>query len=51
MEKIHLTLQDPLAQELRLRGINTMKSANVFMLEFITDYNAQTLVGNRVVLI
>ncbi|WP_316157413.1 ISNCY family transposase [Cupriavidus sp. BIC8F] len=41
VERTHLTLQDRLVKELRLRGINTMEAANAFMAEFIVDYNAR----------
>ncbi|KUE84589.1 integrase [Cupriavidus necator] len=41
VERTHLTLQDRLVKELRLRGINTMEAANAFMAEFIADYNAR----------
>ncbi|AJG23422.1 Mobile element protein [Cupriavidus basilensis] len=41
VERTHLTLQDRLVKELRLRGISTMEAANAFMLEFIADYNAR----------
>ncbi|MBF6990861.1 ISNCY family transposase [Cupriavidus sp. IK-TO18] len=41
VERTHLTLQDRLVKELRLRGISTMEAANAFMAEFIVDYNAR----------
>ncbi len=41
VERTHLTLQDRLVKELRLRNISTMEAANAFMAEFITDYNAR----------
>ncbi|MGO4579608.1 ISNCY family transposase [Cupriavidus sp. 2TAF22] len=41
VERTHLTLQDRLVKELRLRAISTMEDANVFMPEFIADYNAR----------
>ena len=41
VERTHLTLQDRLVKELRLRGISTMEAANAFMAEFIADYNAR----------
>ncbi|MFS8981605.1 ISNCY family transposase [Cupriavidus necator] len=41
VERAHLTLQDRLVKELRLRGINTMEAANAFAREFIADYNAR----------
>ena len=39
VERAHLTLQDRLVKELRLRGINSMEAANAFAREFIDDYN------------
>lgn len=39
VERTHLTLQDRLVKELRLREINTMEMANAFVPEFIADYN------------
>lgn len=39
VERAHLTLQDRLVKELRLRGINTPETANAFADEFIADYN------------
>ncbi len=41
VERTHLTLQDRLVKELRLRGISTMEAANAFVAEFIADYNAR----------
>jgi len=41
VERAHLTLQDRLVKELRLRGISTMADANVFAAEFMVDYNAR----------
>ncbi|MBF6990829.1 ISNCY family transposase [Cupriavidus sp. IK-TO18] len=41
VERAHLTLQDRLVKELRLRGISTMEAANAFAHEFIADYNAR----------
>ncbi|QQX88551.1 ISNCY family transposase [Cupriavidus necator] len=41
VERTHLTLQDRLVKELRLRNISTMEAANAFMAEFIADYNAR----------
>jgi len=41
VERTHLTLQDRLVKELRLRGISTMEAANAFMPEFMADYNAR----------
>jgi hypothetical protein len=39
VERIHLTLQDRLVKELRLREISDVASANAFAREFIADYN------------
>ena len=39
VERAHLTLQDRLVKELRLRGISTQEAANDFAPEFIEDYN------------
>lgn len=39
VERAHLTLQDRLVKELRLRGISTPEAANVFADEFMADYN------------
>ncbi len=39
VERTHLTLQDRLVKELRLRGISTLEAANAFMPLFIADYN------------
>jgi hypothetical protein len=39
VERAHLTLQDRLVKELRLRGISDVKTANAFAPEFIADYN------------
>ncbi|HUX83280.1 MAG TPA: ISNCY family transposase [Halothiobacillus sp.] len=39
VERTHLTLQDRLVKELRLRGINTMTDANAFAPHFMVDYN------------
>ncbi|MCE4547799.1 integrase catalytic subunit [Caballeronia calidae] len=41
VERAHLTLQDRLVKELRLRGINTMAEANAYALAFMTAYNAR----------
>lgn len=37
VERAHLTLQDSLVKELRLRGISTPESANAFADEFMAD--------------
>ena len=39
VERAHLTLQDRLVKELRLRGLSTPATANVYLPEFLTDYN------------
>lgn len=39
VERAHLTLQDRLVKELRLRGISSVNAANDFADEFMTDYN------------
>ncbi|WP_371333714.1 ISNCY family transposase [Klebsiella quasipneumoniae] len=39
VERAHLTLQDRLVKELRLRGISSVDAANDFGDEFMTDYN------------
>ena len=39
VERIHLTLQDRLVKELKLREISDVASANAFAREFIADYN------------
>jgi len=41
VERAHLTLQDRLVKELRLRNISTLEAANAFMPIFIKDYNAR----------
>jgi hypothetical protein len=39
VERAHLTLQDRLVKELRLRGISDLAAANAFAPEFMADYN------------
>lgn len=39
VERAHLTLQDRLVKELRLRGISSVNAANDFADEFMADYN------------
>ncbi len=39
VERAHLTLQDRLVKELRLRGISTQEVANAYVPEFMADYN------------
>lgn len=39
VERAHLTLQDRLVKELRLRGISSVDAANDYADEFMTNYN------------
>jgi len=39
VERAHLTLQDRLVKELRLRGISTPEAANAYVPEFMAEYN------------
>jgi hypothetical protein len=41
VERAHLTLQDRLVKELRLRGISTVEAANAWAPAFIAAYNAR----------
>ena len=41
VERAHLTLQDRLVKELRLRGIQTMEAANAYAPSFMAAYNAR----------
>lgn len=41
VERTHLTLQDRLVKELRLRGISTPEAGNAYLPEFQADYNAR----------
>ena len=41
VERAHLTLQDRLVKELRLRGISTAAAANAYAPAFMADYNAR----------
>jgi transposase len=41
VERAHLTLQDRLVKELRLRGIDTVAEANAYAPCFMADYNAR----------
>jgi len=41
VERAHLTLQDRLVKELRLRNISTLDEANAYAPEFIEDFNAR----------
>lgn len=45
VERANQTLQDRLAKELRLRGIDDLKTANAFLPEFMADYNARFAVA------
>ena len=40
VERAHLTLQDRLVKELRLRGTSTTDAANAYAPAFIASYNA-----------
>lgn len=39
VERVHLTLQNRLVKELRLKGISTIEAANAFAEEYMADYN------------
>jgi len=39
VERAHLTLQDRLVKELRLRGLSTPEAGNAYLPEFLADYN------------
>jgi len=41
VERAHLTLQDRLVKESRLRGISTPEAANAFAEEFMAEYNCR----------
>jgi len=41
VERAHLTLQDRLVKELRLRNLSTPEAANAFLPEFLADYNTR----------
>ena len=41
VERANQTLQDRLVKELRLRGINTLQTANAFAPHFMADFNAR----------
>ena len=41
VERAHLTLQDRLVKELRLRDISTPEAANAYAPEFMADYNGR----------
>ncbi len=39
VERANKTLQDRLVKEMRLQGINTIEQANIWLPDFITDFN------------
>jgi hypothetical protein len=41
VERAHLTLQDRLVKELRLRDISTIEAANAYACAFMAAYNAR----------
>lgn len=41
VERAHLTLQDRLVKELRLRKISTLEAANAYAPDFVEDFNAR----------
>lgn len=45
VERANQTLQDRLVKELRLRGIDTIETANAYLPTFISDYNARFAVA------
>ena len=47
VERANQTLQDRLTKELRLRGISSMATANVYLPQFIEQYNARFAVVPR----
>ena len=47
VERANLTLQDRLAKEMRLRGIDGMEAANAWLPEFMADYNRRFAVAPR----
>lgn len=47
VERAHLTLQDRLVKEMRLRGISTPEAANAFAEEFMADYNTTAGLRSR----
>ena len=47
VERANLTLQDRLAKEMRLRGIDDMEAANAYLPEFMADYNRRFAVAPR----
>jgi len=47
VERAHLTLQDRLVKELRLRGISTIQAGNAYLPEFCEDFNQRFAVLPR----
>jgi hypothetical protein len=47
VERAHLTLQDRLVKELRLRGISTPEAGNAYLPEFQADHNARLAASLR----
>jgi transposase len=47
VERANKTLQDRLVKEMRLRGINNMQQGNVYLPEFMADFNARFAVPPR----
>ncbi|WP_080093118.1 ISNCY family transposase [Salmonella enterica] len=47
VERTHLTLQDRLVKELRLKNISSMDAANLFVEEFMDDYNRRFAIPPR----
>jgi transposase len=47
VERVNLTLQDRLVKEMRLRGIEDMQQGNVYLPEFMADFNARFAVQPR----
>ena len=47
VERVNGTLQDRLVKELRLRNISTMEEANVFVPEYLADFNRRFAVQPR----
>jgi transposase len=47
VERANKTLQDRLVKEMRLRGINNMQQGNVYLPEFMKDFNARFAVPPR----
>ena len=47
IERVNQTLQDRLVKEMRLRGISSIEQANLFLPEFIEDFNKRFAVPPR----